>query len=63
MRSPSLPPSPTYVRFSSLMELRMNAGFRAREICMMSCSSVRHRAEWAGATQVPSPAPPQSHGP
>lgn len=39
-----LPPSSTYVRFSSLMELRMNAGFRDREICTMSCSSARHRA-------------------
>jgi hypothetical protein len=29
-------PHPTYLRFSSLMELRMNAGFRAREMGMRS---------------------------
>ena len=52
----------THVRFSSLMELRMKAGFRAREICVMSCSSVGHRAGWAGAKQVLVPRP-HSTGP
>ena len=52
-------PAPdTYVRFSSLMELRTKAGFRAREMCMRSCSSVRHRAGRAGARHVPLPATP-----
>lgn len=57
--SPTPRPVPnTHVRFSSLMELRMKAGFRAREICVMSCSSAGHRAGWAGPKQVLVPHPP-----
>lgn len=61
MCAPSPTPRPvpnTHVRFSSLMELRMKAGFRAREICVMSCSSAGHRAGWAGPKQVLVPHPP-----
>lgn len=50
-------PSLTYLRFSSRMELRMKVGFRAREMCIRSCSSVGHRVVWATARQVPPPAP------